>query len=75
MGKSVVTSNGRVVLPRGLRKKYNLKKGTRVNFVDENGVIKLIPITHDFIENNAGLLKTKGRLLKALMQEKKRERR
>jgi len=71
---STVGTKGQVVIPAKIRKKYNIKNGTKINFVDEKGDIKFIPITPEFIEENFGFLGTKGNLLKALMEEKKIER-
>jgi AbrB family looped-hinge helix DNA binding protein len=69
-----VTSGGRVTIPAKLRQKYNFKPGTRVNFVVEGDGIKMIPLTKETIKDNAGFLKMRGKLLKSLMEEKKRER-
>ena len=70
-----VTPNGRVTIPAKLRKKYNIKPGTRVNLVEENDGIKIIRLTKETIRTNAGFLKIKGKSLqKALMKEKKIER-
>jgi AbrB family looped-hinge helix DNA binding protein len=74
MFSSSVTVKGQVVIPVKLRKKYGIKNGTRINFYDENGEIHLIPITPEMIEKNMGFLGTKGKLLRMLMEEKKRER-
>jgi AbrB family looped-hinge helix DNA binding protein len=69
-----VTSNGRITIPTKLRKKYNLKPGTRINFVEEKDGIKIIPLAKETIRTNAGFLKIKGKsLLKILMEEKKKE--
>jgi len=74
MESSIVTTKGQVVIPYKLRHKYGIKNGTRVQFDDDNGEIILIPITPELIEKNLGFLGTKGKLLRALMEEKKRER-
>lgn len=72
---SKVTTNGRVTIPYELRKRHKLKPGTRVNFVEEKDGIRIIPVTPETIRANAGILKIKGKsLLKALMEEKKKER-
>ncbi len=44
IGTSTVTSKGQVTIPVGLRKKFEMKKGSRVGFaVEGNGVnLKLI---------------------------------
>jgi len=74
-----ITSGGRVTIPVELRKKYNLNPGTRVSFVSESDGIKIIlpkeqAITKETIKVNAGFLGMRGKLLKSLMEEKKRER-
>ena len=74
MKKSVVTVKGQVVIPSRIRKKYGIKKGTTVHFYDNEGEIKLVPLTPDLIDQNAGILNTKGKLLKALIKEKRKER-
>ena len=71
---SSVTVKGQVVIPAKLRKKYGIRNGTRVNFVDEDGEIRLVPVTPELIEKNMGFLGTKGKLMRMLMEEKKRER-
>jgi AbrB family looped-hinge helix DNA binding protein len=66
---------GRITIPAKLRKNFSLTPGRRVKFeVTENG-IRIIPLaTQEEIKANAGLLGMKGKLLKALIKEKKRER-
>jgi len=74
METSVVTSKGQVVIPSKLRHKYGIKNGTRVHFYEINGEIRLVPVTPELIDKNIGLLGTRGKLMRALMEEKKRER-
>ncbi len=74
METSIVTSKGQVVIPSRIRKKFGIKNGTKIHFSDEGKEIKIIPVTKEMIDQNAGILGTKGKLLKALMEEKKRER-
>ena len=69
-----VTTKGQLVIPSKLRRKFGIKPGTRVNFYEENDGIKIIPVTHEVIDSNIGFMKTNGKLLKALMEEKKKER-
>lgn len=69
-----LTTNGRVTIPAQLRKKYNLTPGKRVKFETTGDEIKIIPLTTpDEVKANIGFLGTKGKLLKALMREKKLE--
>jgi AbrB family looped-hinge helix DNA binding protein len=71
---SKVTSGGRVTIPAELRKKYNLSPGTSVNLTAEEDGIKIRKaLTKEAIKSNIGFLGTRGKLLKALMKEKKRD--
>jgi AbrB family looped-hinge helix DNA binding protein len=70
----LITSKGQMVIPSKIRNKYGIKIGTRVHIIEEDEGIKIIPITHETIDKNIGMFKTGGKLLKALMEEKKKER-
>jgi len=74
MEQSIVTIKGQVVIPAKLRRKYGIKNGTLVHFYDKGGEIRMVPLTHELIDANIGFLGTKGRLRRALIKEKKRER-
>ncbi len=74
METGYVTSKGQLVIPSKLRRRFGIKPGTRVNFFEEKDGIKIIPITEEVITSNKGFLGTKGKLLRALMEEKKKER-
>lgn len=74
MESSVVTTKGQVVIPAKLRKKYGIKDGTIVHFYESEGELRLVPVTKEMIRKNVGILGMKGRMLKALMEEKERER-
>jgi len=74
MDESVVTVKGQVVIPARFRRKFGIKKGTRVHFVERDGEIGLLPMTDAFFDAAIGLLKGKPNLLQLLAKEKKRER-
>jgi AbrB family looped-hinge helix DNA binding protein len=74
MDKAVVTVKGQVVIPARLRRRFGIKKGTQVYLYEREGEIILRPITDEYIRMMAGMTGTKGRLLKALMEEKVKER-
>ena len=74
METGYVTSKGQLVIPSKLRRKFGIKPGTRVIFFEEEDGIKIIPVTAEIIDANKGFLGTKGKLLKALLEEKKKER-
>jgi AbrB family looped-hinge helix DNA binding protein len=72
---TTATVKGQIVIPADVRRKLDIKAGTRLNVeVDEEaGRIILTPLTERFIRTLCGRHKGK-QLLKALAQEKKRER-
>ena len=74
METGYINSKGQLVIPVKLRRKFGIKAGTRVTFIEEKDGIKIIPVTPEVIDANNGFLGTDGILIKALMEEKKRER-
>ena len=74
MDKAVVTVKGQVVIPSRLRRKFNIRKGTHVYLYERDNEIVMKPITDEYIQRMAGMTGTKGKLLKALKDEKTRER-
>jgi AbrB family looped-hinge helix DNA binding protein len=73
MNTSVVTVKGQVVIPAKLRREHGIKNGTLIHFYEKEGEIRMVPLTHAVIDANFGFLRTKGRLKKALFEEKKLE--
>ncbi|MEW5817665.1 MAG: AbrB/MazE/SpoVT family DNA-binding domain-containing protein [Spirochaetota bacterium] len=70
---TVVTTKGQVVIPSRIRRKYNIKKGTKLYIEEKGEYIVLKPITEEYFERLAGILPTKGKLSKALLQERAEE--
>jgi len=72
---TIVTSTikGQIVIPADIRGKFRIKKGTRVNVYEAGNKIILEPLPDDPIKQGRGMLKTRGRILKALMADRKRE--
>jgi AbrB family looped-hinge helix DNA binding protein len=71
---SVVTTKGQLVIPARLRRRFGIKKGTRVTFVEDAGRIIVQPVTREFIQGLRGSLKGEPSALTALFEERKRER-
>ena len=68
------TEKGHVIIPAALRKKYGIKKGTKVAISEgEENVILIKPIPDDPIEASRGILKGKTSLVKALLRDRKEE--
>ena len=74
MDKSVVTVKGQVVIPSKLRHKFGIRKGTQVYVYERDGEVVIRPVTDEYLRSLAGITGTKGKLLKALMEEKAKER-
>ncbi len=74
METSIVTTKGQVVIPSTIRKRLGIRNGTRIHFFERNGEIVIVPLTHELVDANIGFLGTKGKLLKSLAEEKKKER-
>jgi len=66
-------AKGQVVIPRRLRKEFEIEEGTRAQVYVENGHIALKPITAKYIKSLRGSLKgTKA--MDVFMAERRRER-
>lgn len=72
---SVVTTKGQVVIPRNIRARFHIKKGTRICFELGGGEIILKPLTSEYFEKIAGILGTGGKTTRALLEERAKERR
>ncbi len=70
--ESVITKKGQVVVPVSLRRKYGIKAGTRVVWIDTGSVIKLIPLPGDPIEALRGCSKSEG-LSQSLLEDRARD--
>ena len=70
---STVTTKGQLVIPSRLRRKYGIRKGTRVVFVEEDHRLILQPLTREFIASLCGWLKG-SKALDYLLEERKKDR-
>ena len=64
---------GQVVIPRRLRKEFEIEEGTRASVEATPEGILLKPVTAKFIRSLRGSLKGKG-VMKAMMEDRKAER-
>ena len=71
----IVTSTikGQIVIPAKIRARFKIKKGTQVNVYDDGKRIIVEPIADDPIQKGRGMLKTKGKILRALVADRKKE--
>ena len=71
--ETTATSKGQIVIPSSIRRRLGIKEGTRIKIEENGNEIILKPITREYVHSLRGKLRGKG-LMKALMAEKKRER-
>lgn len=74
MVKTVVTTKGQVVIPSKLRRKFNIKKGTKLVIEERGDELILRPITPEYLDKLAGILPSKGSLTKLLLEERAKDR-
>ena len=73
MLQGTVSEKGWVVIPKPIRERLGLKKGSKVDFVELGGHVYFMPTLEDPIKQGRGIFK--GRLTMAdYMEEKRRER-
>ncbi len=74
METSVVTSKGQVLIPVKIRRKFGIKEGTKVVFIEQDGKLIVQTLDKEYFNKLAGILDEKGKMLKSLMEDKKKER-
>lgn len=74
METAVVTTKGQIVIPVSIRRKYGIKNGSRVAFIEQEGKLIIQSLDKEYFNKLAGILNEKGKMLKSLMDDKKKER-
>ena len=59
METAYVTTKGQLVVPARIRRRFNIKPGTRINFLEDKNRIILQPVTREYIESFCGIFKLK----------------
>lgn len=73
MDSVYMTSKGQLVVPARLRRKYGMKKGTKVRFLERDREIILQPITPQYIRGACGMLAEAGPATPELLKERARD--
>lgn len=73
METSSVTSKGQLVIPARVRRRYGIKTGTRVRFVEREGEIVLQPVTGAAIRSLCGVLRSDTSVTAELLLERARD--
>ena len=74
MHTATVSAKGWVVIPKSIRDKYGLKKGSRVQVLDYGQMLAIVPLPDDPIEALHGMFETGPSLTGDLLTERKRDR-
>ena len=70
---TTVTTRGQTVVPAEIRRRYGIEEGSRLEWVDDGQVIRVIPVPADPVEALYGSARGEG-LYNRLMEERARER-
>ena len=73
MASLTISQKGWVVIPAELRRKYQLTSGSQVLVVDYDGVLSLVPVLKQPVNEAKGLFKGDTSLTQALLDEHKQE--
>ncbi len=73
MEKGPITQKGQVVIPVKYRRKYKMKGGTSVAFIEQEGGVLVKPLNEDYFTDFMGLLPGKGKALRTLLDERRRD--
>ncbi|MBI4589785.1 MAG: AbrB/MazE/SpoVT family DNA-binding domain-containing protein [Candidatus Rokubacteria bacterium] len=68
-----VTSKGQLVVPSRLRRKYGIKPGTKICFIERDSEILFQPVTREYIRSVCGLLKSETFVTQELLKERARD--
>jgi AbrB family looped-hinge helix DNA binding protein len=70
-----MNAKGQVVIPKQYRKKYGMKRGSKLGITeDKKGNLVIKAMNKAYFESFAGILKGEGDLIAELMREKAIER-
>lgn len=73
MTTAIVTSKGQIVIPSRIRRRLNIKRGTKLHIEEKGDELILKAVTPAYFEKIAGVLQTKGKLSKSLIEERQKD--
>ena len=68
-----VTSKGQLVVPSRIRRKYGIKPGTKICFIERGNEIVFQPVTPEYIRSVCGMLKSETPVTQELLKERARD--
>ncbi len=73
MAAMKTSAKGQVVIPADLRHKYGIEPGTKVEILDAEGKIVILPSMKNPVEEACGILKGATSLSKALLKSRRED--
>lgn len=73
METAYVTTKGRLVIPARIRRKFGIKPGTKVCFIERDNEILFQPVTKAYIRSVCGMLRSKTSVTAELLKERRKD--
>lgn len=73
METAYVSSKGQLVIPAKIRRRYGIKPGTKVCFIERGGELLFQPVTKDYIRSACGMLKSDTSVTEELLKERAKD--
>jgi AbrB family looped-hinge helix DNA binding protein len=73
METAYITSKGQLVVPAHLRRRYGIKPGTKVCFIERGNEILFQPVTKEYIKSMCGMLKSDSSVTEELLKERAKD--
>jgi AbrB family looped-hinge helix DNA binding protein len=73
MEEATITSRGQIVVPARLRRRYGLKPGMKIYFIERNDEILFQPLSRETIRSVHGMLSSKTSVTKELLKERAKD--
>lgn len=74
MPTATVTSKGQIVIPSKIRRRLDIKRGTKLYIEEKKDALILKAVTPAYVKKIAGILSAKKKLSAALIKERERDR-
>jgi AbrB family looped-hinge helix DNA binding protein len=71
---AVVSTKGQLVVPVGIRRRFGIKPGTAIRFIERDGEILFQPVTREFIRSLQGSLRANGSATEDLLRDRAADR-
>ena len=74
METATVTSKGQLVVPAQIRRRYGIKPGTKICFIEHDHEIIFQPVTNEYIRSVHGMLQSETSVTQELLHERAKDR-